>query len=60
LYVPEILHAVKSAGLPASIAVGAYYGARTLAMLTSMYGSKKLSKRALKVLKVVRRGRGSR
>jgi hypothetical protein len=50
----EIAHLASSANLPVVMAVSIYYGTRTLAVLTAIYGPEKLSKRALEVLRALR------
>jgi hypothetical protein len=50
-------HAMSDAGLPLAILAGTYYGARALTLLTALYGSEKLSKRACEVLRILRSDR---
>ena len=53
-----LVHTTFDASLPLGILAGMYYGARTLALLTALYGSEKFSKRACEVLRILRRDRG--
>jgi hypothetical protein len=56
----SLAHTVSGAGLPLVILAGTYYGARTLTLLTALYGSEKLSKRAFEVLRILRSDRDSK
>jgi hypothetical protein len=56
----EVARLTADAGLPVTIAACAYVGARTLAVLTALYGSEKLSRRAREVLRLLRRDRDAR
>ena len=51
---------MSDAGLPLAILAGTYYGARALALLTALYGSEKLSKRACEILRILRNDRNQK
>lgn len=55
--VASLAHSMSDAEWPLAILAGTYYGARALTLLTALYGSEKLSKRACEVLRLLRSGR---
>jgi len=55
--VASLAHSISGAQWPLAILAGTYYGARTLTLLTALYGPEKLSKRAREVLRLLRSGR---
>lgn len=64
LLLAPLLRAAMNVNQPISILAGAYLGirilalgTRILALLTALYGSEKLSKRACKVLRILRHKR---
>ena len=57
MHLDSLAYSMSDAGLPLAILAGTYYGARTLTLLTALYGSERLSKRACEVLRILRGGR---
>jgi len=54
----QIAHLTSAASVSAAMVACSYLGARTLAILTALYGSERLSRRAREVLRLLHHDRG--